>query len=105
MQGDNAQAAVSTDQLIAAAEVTNAANDTTMLTPMVAAAEANLVAVGGHPAETLVDDAGYWSAENLATSTTAELLITPMPTTKGPEHDDPSTTTSVSTVRGVRTRH
>jgi hypothetical protein len=42
LQGYNAQVAVSTDQVIVAAEVTNAANDSTMFVPMVRASEENL---------------------------------------------------------------
>ncbi len=65
VQGYNAQAAVSEDQVIVAAELTNAANDSTMFAPLVAATEANLAeagrpqAVGAYAA-----DAGYWSVPN-----------------------------------------
>ncbi len=88
LQGYNAQAAVSGDQVIVAAEVTNAANDSTMFVPMVTATEANLEAAGAQPPETFAADTGYWSAENLTVETSAELLITPMPATKGKlDHD------------------
>jgi hypothetical protein len=79
---------VSGDQVIVAAEVTNAANDSTMFVPMVTATEANLEAAGAQPPETFAADTGYWSAENLTVETSAELLITPMPATKGKlDHD------------------
>jgi len=90
VQGYNAQAAVSEDQVIVAAEVTNAANDATMLSPMVVASEVNLAAVGARTPTVFTADTGYWSAENLAMETSAELLIPPMPITKGPDHDDES---------------
>ena len=83
VQGYNAQAAVSTDQVIVAAEVTNAANDTTMLIPMVSATEANLAAAVRSCLRMFVADTGYWSGENLAVETTAELLIPPLPITRG----------------------
>jgi transposase len=90
VQGYNAQAAVSIDQVVVAAEVTNAANDATMLIPMVATSEANLAAAGATAPAVFAADTGYWSAENLAMETAAELLIPPMPVTKGPAHDDAS---------------
>jgi transposase len=90
VQGYNAQAAVSDDQVIVAAEVTNAANDTTMLVPMVAASESNLAAAGAPAPTVFTADTGYWSAENLSMETSAELLIPPMPVTKGPSHDHSS---------------
>jgi transposase len=91
VQGYNAQAAVSEDQVIVAAELTNAANDSTMFAPMVEATEANL-AEAGRPAAvgTYVADAGYWSGPNVILSTEAELLITPIPATRGiVDPDDP----------------
>jgi len=91
VQGYNAQAAVSEDHIIVAAEVTNAANDTTMFAPMVTAAEANL-ADGHHPVSVGVyaADAGYWSVPNATLDTHAEVLIAPMPATNGlTDPDDP----------------
>ncbi len=88
LQGYNAQAAVSGDQVIVAAEVTNAANDSTMFVPMVTATEANLEAAGADAPETIAADTGYWSVEHLTVETSAELLITPMPaTTVKLDHD------------------
>jgi transposase len=91
VQGYNAQAAVSADQVVVAAEVTNAANDTTMFAPMVTATEANLAA-GNHPVDVgaYAADAGYWSVPNATLDTTAEVLIAPMPATNGITNpDDP----------------
>lgn len=91
VQGYNAQAAVSEDQIIVAAEITNAANDTTMFTPMVDATEQNLTdagrpeAVGAYAA-----DAGYWSTPNASTDIAAEVLIVPSSATNGiTDPDDP----------------
>jgi hypothetical protein len=67
--GYNAQAAVSTDQVIVAAEVTNAANDSTMFVPMVRASEENLAAVDADGIGTFVADTGYWSVENVTIAT------------------------------------
>ena len=90
LQGYNAQAAVSTDQVIVAAEVTNAANDSTMFAPMVRATEKNLVSSEANGVGTFVADTGYWSVENVTIATPAEVLITPMPATKGiTDPDDP----------------
>jgi transposase len=94
LQGYNGQAAVSEDQVIVAAELTNAANDSTMFTPMVDATEANLEQAGRPEAVgTYVADAGYWSVPNVTAPTDAEVLITPMPATNGiTDPDDPRIT-------------
>ena len=90
LQGYNAQAAVSTDQVIVAAEVTNAANDSTMFVKMVRASEENLAAAEGDGIGTFVADTGYWSVENVTIATPSGVLITPMPATKGiADPDDP----------------
>jgi transposase len=83
VQGYNAQAAVGADQVIVAAEVTNAANDSTMFVPMVTATEENLARSGAGEVATFVADTGYWSVPNVMIETSAEVLITPMPTTRG----------------------
>ncbi len=57
LQGYNAQAAVSEDQIVVAAEVTNAANDTTCFEPMVSTATENLAAAA-RPPSAFVADAG-----------------------------------------------
>ena len=91
LQGYNAQAAISEDQVVVAAELTNAANDSTMFAPLVQSTEANLEeagrpgGVGAYAA-----DAGYWSVPNATLDTEAELLIAPMPATTGiTDPDDP----------------
>jgi hypothetical protein len=92
LQGYNSQAAVSEDHMIIAAELTNAANDSTMFAPMVDATEANLITAGRlEGARAYVADAGYWSVPNTtAAPPDAEVLITPIPATNGiTDPDDP----------------
>jgi hypothetical protein len=79
VQGYNAQAAVSEDQVVVAAEVTNAANDTTCFEPTVSAVTENLAAAGAQPLGVFVADAGDWSTDNASWSVEAEVLIAPVP--------------------------
>ena len=83
VQGYNAQAAVSEDHIIVAADVTNAANDTTCFEPLALAATKNLAATGAEPAGAFVADAGYWSTDNASLSLGADVLIAPVPATNG----------------------
>lgn len=91
VQGFNAQAAVSEDRVIVAAELANAANDSTMFVPLVEATEANLAEAGRPQAVgAYVADAGYWSVPDVTHPVGAEVLITPMPATQGiTDPDDP----------------
>lgn len=67
LQGYNAQAVVSADQIVLAAELTQQANDVAQLLPMIAATEQSLHAAGvGAPIGVIVGDAGYMSDQNLA---------------------------------------
>ena len=78
VQGYNAQAAVTENQIIVAAEVTQDCNDVGQLLPMVGKIAENLKAVGAPEAmETVLADAGYWSDANMAGADPAgpELLI------------------------------
>ena len=59
VQGYNAQAAVSGDQVVVAAEVGNTRNDATMFAPMVRAAQANLSAAGAMSPDVVLADTGY----------------------------------------------
>lgn len=88
VQGYNAQAAVSADQFIVAAEVTNSASDATQLLPMVEAAKAELAAVGAPEPDAVVADAGYWSNDNASTDVGPEMLIVPPPQTLPPPGND-----------------
>lgn len=78
VQGYNAQAVVTEDQIIVAAEVTQEENDVKQLHPMLARAEENLTAAGcREKIEVAAADAGYWSEANIrnADPEGPELLI------------------------------
>jgi transposase len=79
IQGYNAQAVTTTEQVIVAAELTQQANDLQQLDPMLAATSATLTAAGipERPGR-LLADSGYWTIANLSTIPDApELLIPP----------------------------
>ena len=66
LHGYNAQAVVSEDQVIIAAEVTQECNDRRQLRPMIEAAKENLHEVDDSlKVKTLLGDAGYFSSENV----------------------------------------
>ena len=76
LQGYNAQAMATEDQVVVAAEITDEAADVVQLHPMIAAADETLRAAGvTDPVETVVADAGYVSDENLTTDCQPELII------------------------------
>lgn len=76
LQGYNAQAAVTGQQIVVAAEVTATTNDQTNFVPMARAATENLAEAGHQqPVGTLVADAGYWSAGNATAEVGADVLI------------------------------
>ena len=88
--GYNAQAAVTQDQIVVAAEVTTVARDSVVFETMVVATEENLVDTGAERVETFVADTGYWSIPNATLDIDADVLITPMPLTGGiTDPDDP----------------
>jgi hypothetical protein len=77
VQGYNAQAAATVDQIIVAAEVTNDANDGAQFAPMVATTKTNLRRADARTrVRTVVADAGYFSKDNVATPG-IEALIAP----------------------------
>jgi transposase len=79
VQGYNAQAVTTLEQVIVAAELTQAANDLQQLDPMLAATTATLGAAGvpQRPGR-LLADCGYWTIANLTEIPEApELLIPP----------------------------
>jgi transposase len=79
IQGYNAQAVTTLEQVIVAAELTQAANDLQQLAPMLAATAATLAAAGipQRPGR-LLADSGYWTIANLTAIPNApELLIPP----------------------------
>ena len=68
VQGYNAQALVTAEQIVVAAELTQQANDIHQLHPMVAQARDNLHTIGYHqPLGIALADAGYCSDANLTT--------------------------------------
>ena len=82
VQGYNAQAVVTEQQIIVAAELTQDANDVQRLHPMLRAVDQTLAAAGilDRPA-TVLADSGYWSIANLTTIRDApELLVWPAKT-------------------------
>jgi transposase len=79
LQGYNAQAVTTLEQVIVAAELTQQANDLQQLGPMLAATTATLTAAGipQRPGR-LLADCGYWTIANLTQLPDApELLIPP----------------------------
>jgi transposase len=67
LQGYNAQATVAEDQLIVAVEIVDQTNDCGQLTPMTAAALANLDRAGiDEPVEVVLADAGYFHSGQIA---------------------------------------
>jgi transposase len=79
LQGYNAQAAATTEQIVVAAELTQQANDLQQLAPMLTAIRTTLATAGvGDPVQRLAADSGYWSIANVSTIPDApELLIPP----------------------------
>jgi transposase len=88
LQGYNAQAAVSDDQMVVAAEVTNNASDATVLEPMVTATRAELAEAGAPEPTTFLADAGYWSPDALnALDRATDLVIPPDKRFKGNQRE------------------
>jgi transposase len=79
LQGYNAQAVTTCEQVIVGAELTQQATDLQQLQPMLDATAATLAAAGiAERPGTLLADAGYWTIANLTTIPDApELLIPP----------------------------
>jgi transposase len=66
MQGYNAQAVTTAEQIVVAAEVTVTSSDSTHLAPMITAACEELHAAGiTKPPEVVVADAGYWNGAHI----------------------------------------
>jgi transposase len=79
LQGYNAQAVVTAQQIVVAAELTQQANDLNQLRPMLQATAATLAAAGVQDRPgTVLADCGYWTIANLTGIPNApELLIPP----------------------------
>lgn len=80
IQGYNAHAVATADQIVIAAELTNSPSDRAMLAPMIGAARAQLAAAGitQQPAIALAD-AGYWNTRQIEqlTATGMTVLVAP----------------------------
>jgi transposase len=86
VQGYNAQAVVTEDQIILAAALTQDAGDVRQLQPMIIAAVTEVQAAGlSEPVGTVLADAGYFSERNAAFAAGPELLIAPVAKRKMPE--------------------
>jgi hypothetical protein len=81
IQGYNAQAAVTEDQIVA--EVIDAARDSVVFETVVTATERNLTQSGCDNVEMFVADTGYRNVDNAMLDIDADVLITPMPATQG----------------------
>src|SRR6266516_1583213 len=80
VQGYNAQAATTLEQVIVAAEVTQDANDFQQLQPMLEATAATLAAAGiAERPGRLAADSGYWSIANLTQIPDVPQLLIPPP--------------------------
>jgi transposase len=80
VQGYNAQAATTLEQVIIAAELTQDANDFQQLQPMLEATAATLAAAGiAERPGRLAADSGYWSIANLTQLPDAPELLIPPP--------------------------
>jgi transposase len=78
VQGYNAQAATTLEQVIIAAELTQDANDFQQLQPMLTATAATLAAAGiAERPGRLAADSGYWSIANLTQIPNAPQLLIP----------------------------
>ncbi len=77
VQGYNAQAAATRDQVIVAASVSNGAHDAPEFTPVLDETKANLRRAGSkRRVRTVIADAGYWSNDNISTRG-VEAIIAP----------------------------
>jgi len=67
VQGDNAQVVASPEQIILAAEITQAVNDSGQLEPMIDHATQTLAAIGmSSELEVVLADGGYWNSPQIA---------------------------------------
>lgn len=99
IQGYNAQAAATTDQVIIAAEIIGAGNDYGLLEPVMDAAKAQLATAGiDEQINVVLADAGYWASEQIENLAAAGIqpLVPPDSSTsnrspganrKGPRYD------------------
>jgi transposase len=78
MQGYNAQALVGENRIIIAAEVTNSANDSNQLLPMLTAARRNLQLIGhDQQIKCLLADGGYWNHDQITRARRDIVVVIP----------------------------
>jgi transposase len=75
LQGYNAQAVATEDQIVVAADVICRSSDGGQLEPMITAAGSELAAAGADGPETVLADAGYWSAPDIRTLTAHGITV------------------------------
>jgi transposase len=75
IQGYNAQAVATEDQIVVAAELITRSVDGGQLAPMIDAATAELAAAGAAGPQVVLADAGYWSAPDIQTLTGDGLTV------------------------------
>jgi transposase len=75
IQGYNAHAVASEDQIVIAAELTNNPSDGGMLAPMINAARAQLTAAGLDLPTNALADSGYWSTREIQQITTTGMTV------------------------------
>jgi transposase len=84
VQAYNAQALVGEGGVIIAADVTSSPNDSQQLVPMLAAARANLQAIGhAHKIKCVLADGGYWNHDAIQATRHSAVVVIP---THDPHH-------------------
>lgn len=78
LQGYNAQAAMTEDQIVVAGALTNGADDCASFLPILKQAQQNLNGAGANPIGTALADAGYFSIPNLTAELEFDTLIAPV---------------------------
>jgi transposase len=77
LQGYNAQVVVDRNGMVVAADVSNSGPDAPLFQPMMSAAAHNLALADAAPIGTVLADAGYLSAANLAAEVGEDILMAP----------------------------
>lgn len=105
VQGFNAQAVVNDHQVVIAAHVSQDANDLHQLDPMIAAAAANLAAIGAtEPIGIVLADAGYCSEANLTSAGPDRLIATRNRRSRDQPTDQDPTADHLSAIDKMRHR-
>ncbi len=87
VQAYNGQAVVGEGRVILAADITNSANDSNQLLPMLDATRKNLQAIGHHEKiKCVLADGGYWNHDDIAAARQSAVVVIP---TSDPHHTTP----------------